>query len=258
MIADRENDRPIDENAAGDSLEAPLSRPPTLGAAAGGSDIVPYVVPMFAYVALGGIESYLPSLKGQPSPVWYPLAYAAKVVLVAAFAWRYRATWADFRPWPKISALVLAFVVGLVVWGLWIGLDGRYPALPFLGTRGAFDLAVLAPGRRLAFIAVRMLGLVVLVPLIEELFWRSFLMRWLIDPDFQKVPVATVTPLAAAVTSVMFALAHPEWLPALLTGLLWAWLLWQTKSLAACVLSHAVANLALGIYVIATGDWKYW
>jgi membrane protease YdiL (CAAX protease family) len=47
-------------------------------------------------------------------------------------------------------------------------------------------------------------------------------------------------------------------LPGLLTGALWAWLLWRTKSLAACLVSHAVANLALGIYVIATGDWKYW
>ncbi len=67
-----------------------------------------------------------------------------------------------------------------------------------------------------------------------------------------------MTPLAAGVTSVLFALAHPEWLPALLTGLLWAWLLWQTRSLSTCLISHAVANLALGIYVITTGDWKYW
>ena len=67
-----------------------------------------------------------------------------------------------------------------------------------------------------------------------------------------------MTPLAAAVTSVVFALAHPEWLPALVTGLLWAWLLWQTKSLAACCVSHVATNLALGVYVIATGDWKFW
>jgi CAAX prenyl protease-like protein len=103
-----------------------------------------------------------------------------------------------------------------------------------------------------------MLGLAALVPLIEELFWRSFLIRWLIDQDFRRVPIGRVTPMAAAVTSVLFALAHPEWLPALLTGLLWAGLLWQTRSLSACVISHVVANLALGIYVIAAGDWKYW
>ncbi len=110
----------------------------------------------------------------------------------------------------------------------------------------------------IAFVAVRLLGLVVLVPLIEELFWRSFLMRWVIDQDFARVPIGRVTPLAAGVTSVAFGLAHPEWLPGLITGLAWAWLVWRTKSLSACVVSHAVANLALGLYVIATGDWKYW
>ena len=100
--------------------------------------------------------------------------------------------------------------------------------------------------------------MVILVPLIEELFWRSFLIRWLVNPDFCKVPIGRVTPLAAGITSVVFAFSHPEWLPALLTGLLWAWLLWQTRSVSACVLSHAVANLALGLHVITTGDWKFW
>jgi CAAX prenyl protease-like protein len=178
--------------------------------------------------------------------------------VVGLLAWRYRATWNDFRPWPRVTTAALAIVIGIVVWAMWIGLDGRYPAIKFLGTRGSFDLGLLTPARRGAFIVVRMLGLVVLVPVVEELFWRSFLMRWLVDPEFQKVPIGTVTPVAAVVTSIMFAMAHPEWLPALLTGALWAWLLWHTRSLAACAISHAVANLALGIYVIATGDWKYW
>jgi CAAX prenyl protease-like protein len=213
---------------------------------------------MFAYVALGGLESYLPSSDGHPSPFWYPLAYAARVVVVAVLAWRYRATWRDFRPWPTTATLILAVLIGLLVWGMWIGLDGLYPPLPFLGKRVGFDAGVLAPVPRWAFVVVRMLGLVVVVPLIEELFWRSFLIRWLIDPDFDKVHLGRITPLAAVVTSVLFALVHPEWLPALVTGALWAWLLWRTRSLAACLLSHATANLALGLYVIATRDWKYW
>ena len=64
--------------------------------------------------------------------------------------------------------------------------------------------------------------------------------------------------MAAVVSSVFFALVHPEWLPALLTGLLWAWLLWWTRSLTACVVSHAVANLAARIYVIIPHEWKFW
>ena len=248
-------------SAAGEDIASPGFETPTAGRPNRiPPDILPYLVPMFAYVALSGLEGYLPQVDKQPSASWYPLAYAGKVVLVGLLAWWYRSTWRDFRPFPSAARVVLATVTGLVVTALWVGLDGLYPPLPFVSSqRVAFDPTRLAPGPRFGFLFVRMLGLVVLVPVIEELFWRSFLIRWLIDPDdYQRVPIGRVTPLAAAVTSVLFALAHPEWLPALLTGLLWAWLLWQTQSLSACLISHAAANLALGIYVIATGDWKYW
>ncbi len=113
------------------------------------SDIVPYAAPMFAYVALGGLETYLPAVGGQPSPLWYPLGLRAPGSCSSALlAWRYRATWSDFRPWPKAATLILAVLIGLVVWGMWIGLDGHYPALPFLGKRGGFDVECLgsAPG----------------------------------------------------------------------------------------------------------------
>jgi CAAX prenyl protease-like protein len=216
-------------------------------------EMLPYVAPMFTFLVLTSLEGYLPAAD------WYPLAYTAKVGLVAVVAWLCRSTWSDLRPIPPFVALMLAIVIGLGVFALWVGLDViGYPALNFLGKRTAFDPSALPPGWKWPFITIRFAGLVLLVPLIEELFWRSFLIRWLINPDFLKVPIGRVTPMAAGVTSAVFALSHPEWLPALLTGLLWAWLLWQTKSLSACVLSHSVANFALGIYVITTGDWKYW
>jgi uncharacterized protein len=238
----------------GSSSQAPPQRRPSVEL----PDILPYVAPMFAYVSLSGLEGYLPRENNQVSPLWYPIAYAVKVAIVAALAWWYRWTWRDLRPLPGIGSLILAILSGLLVVGLWVGLDHHYPSLPFMSGRAEFDPSHMTNTTRWGFIAVRLLGLVVLVPLIEELFWRSFLIRWLIDQDFQQVPIGRVTPVAAVVSSVLFALAHPEWLPALLTGFLWAWLLWQTKSLGACVASHAVANLALGIYVIASGDWKYW
>jgi CAAX prenyl protease-like protein len=224
----------------------------------GAMSILPYVAPIFAYIALGGVESYLPQVEGQPDPNWYFAAYAMKFLIVGFLAWWFRSTWQDLRPSPNLSSLWLAAFIGLVVWILWVGLDGIYPMLPFQGKRVGFDPYRLSLGFRWIFIAVRMAGLALLVPMIEELFWRSFLIRWLIDPEFRRVPVGRVTPIAAVVSSVFFALVHPEWLPALLTGLLWAWLLWWTRSLLACVVSHAVANLALGIYVIATHEWKFW
>jgi CAAX prenyl protease-like protein len=207
---------------------------------------------MFAFLALTYGEGYL------PGPQWYPLAYTLKVLAVSFLSWHFRSTWADLRPFPPIRSLVLAVMLGLIVFVLWIRLEGWYPELSFLGKRTGFDPGTLTSEWKWPFILVRFFGLVALVPLFEELFWRSFLIRWLIDPDFLKVPIGRVTPLAAVITSAFFALSHPEWLPALLTGLLWAGLLWQTRSVSACVISHAVANLALGLHVISSGEWKYW
>jgi CAAX prenyl protease-like protein len=221
--------------------------------------LVPYVVPMFGYLVLTTLEGYLPAgAGGRPSPLWYPLGYAAKVAIVAGLMWACRSTWRDLSPRPTLGALLLAVALGLLVIVAWVGLDGYYPKFSLTGTRSSFDPNVLSPPARWAFIAVRLVGLVVLVPVFEELFWRSCLMRWLIDDDFTRVPIGRVTPLAAGVTSVMFGLVHPEWLPAVLTGLAWAWLLHHTRSLSACVVSHATANLALGLYVLATGHWNFW
>jgi CAAX prenyl protease-like protein len=219
---------------------------------------MPYVMPMAGFLALTALEGYLPTVAGQPSPTWYPIVYAVKVAVVIGLAWYYREAWSDLSPRPSLPSLALATALGLLVTALWVGLDGHYPGLPFLGQRTSFDPNVLSPVAKWGFIAVRMLGLAALVPLIEELFWRSFLMRWVINAEFEQVPIGRVTPLAAAVTSICFGLAHPEWLPGLLTGLIWAWLLHATRSVSSCLVSHAVANLALGLYVIATGDWKYW
>jgi uncharacterized protein len=219
----------------------------------------PYIIPMVGFLAMTAAEGYLPTRGGGIDPLWYPVVYAIKVAVVSVLAWMSRSAWRDLSPRPSLGALALATALGLGVAALWVGLDGLYPELPFLGgKRSSFDPNTMPRAGMIAFVAVRLLGLVVLVPLIEELFWRSFLMRWVIDQDFARVPIGRVTPLAAGVTSVAFGLAHPEWLPGLITGLAWAWLVWQTKSITACVISHAIANLALGLYVIATGDWKYW
>ena len=233
-------------------VEAPVGTVPEV-ASAGERDYIPYIAPMFAYVALSSLEGSL------PNPGWYPAAYAAKAAIVAALMWYYRATWRDLRPAPGPLGIAMAVAAGLLVIVLWIGLDGHYPALPFMGgARSAFDPNDLSPAGKWAFITVRFLGLVLLVPVFEELFWRSFLMRWLIDQEFWKVPIGKVTPMAAAISAAAFALAHPEWLPALLTGLIWAGLLWKTRSVSACMISHFVANLALGVYVVATESWKFW
>ena len=169
---------------------------------------------MFGYLLLTTVEGYLPTAAGgRPSPIWYPLAYTAKVAIVAALMWACRSTWRDLSPRPSLASLALAVGLGLLVTALWVGLDGHYPTFAINGTRSAFDPTILPPAPRWAFVVVRLLGLVVLVPIFEELFWRSFLIRWLVDDDFTRVPIGKVTPLAAVVSSVIFGAVHPEWLP---------------------------------------------
>lgn len=221
---------------------------------------LPYVAPMIVFLAFTQAEaSFATGSAGRPNPSLYPWLYLVKIAATAATAWAFRSTWRDFRPIPKPGVWLLSITVGLLVIVAWVGLNQRYPPLPFLGgERAGFDPNILPAPWRFGFLAVRFLGLVALVPLIEELFWRSFLVRWLTDPDFESLPVGSATWKAGGIVSALFALAHPEWLPALLTGLAWIWLLRTTRSLSACLISHVAANLALGIYVLATGEWKYW
>ena len=123
---------PSADASAGDGVEGnatpPRGETPT-------ADILPYVVPMFAYVTLGGLEGYLPQLDSHPSPTWYPIAYALRVVIVAATVWYYRSIWKDLRPFPSFASIGLAVITGLLVTVLWVGLDGLYPIFPFLGKR---------------------------------------------------------------------------------------------------------------------------
>lgn len=220
----------------------------------------PYLAPMVAFLGLTSLEGYLPTgAGGAAHPLWYPTFYAAKIAVVTGVLVAGHRVWsADLRTRPSAAVVALAIGLGLLVTAWWVGLERLpYPRMN-MGDRQAFDPATIAGPGRFAFLAARLFGLVLLVPLFEELFWRSFLMRWIIDQDIARVPVGKVTLTAAGVTSALFAMAHPEWLPALLTGLAWAGLLWKTRSLWACVVSHAAANLALGIYVLATGEYQLW
>jgi len=219
----------------------------------------PYVLPMAGFLALTALEGQLPTGPGgAPHARWYPVVYSAKLAAVVALLWAGRRVFGDLKARPTPAGWLLSIGLGLAVTAAWIGLDGRYPMIKALGRRTAFDPQALAPAARFLFLAVRMVGLVLVVPLIEELFYRSFLMRWLVNPDYLNVPIGRVTPLGLAATTAVFGFSHPEWLPAVLTGLAWGWLVARTHSVLACVVSHAVANLALGVYVLATGSWKYW
>ncbi|MBV8069674.1 MAG: CAAX prenyl protease-related protein [Acidobacteriaceae bacterium] len=105
----------------------------------------------------------------------------------------------------------------------------------------------------------RTIRAVAIVPVIEELFWRAWLMRWLIDTDFRRVPLGAYSPFAFWVTALMFASEHGSyWDVGLLTGIVYNYWMVRSKSVTSCILMHAVTNALLSAYVIATAQWQYW
>ncbi len=224
---------------------------------------LPYVAPMGVYMAFLLVQS-------NANLLW---VYPAKTVAVAAVLWFFRKEYeelcspmwcsgasakrregeADERPALHRSAAttwLLSIVVGLVAIAIWIALDPYYPKL---GHAEVFD-----PGRNWAFIVVRVAGAVIVVPFMEELFWRAFLIRWLVNEDFKQVPVGTFTWLSFGITVALFGGEHHEWLAGLICGALYNWLLYKRKDVFSCVVAHAVSNAALAAWVLARGDWKFW
>jgi CAAX prenyl protease-like protein len=161
--------------------------------------------------------------------------------------------------WRAPRGLLLAFGVGATAFALWIS---PHEWLGFPARRYGFDPEFFgASGCSYALnLGVRLLRLVVVVPLIEEIFWRGFLLRYLIDEDFTRVPFGTFSWKSFCIVSAAFCLEHspPDWPAALATGILYNFLACRTRNLAACVFAHAVTNFLLGIYVLHTRQWGFW
>jgi CAAX prenyl protease-like protein len=131
-----------------------------------------------------------------------------------------------------------------------------------VGQRPAFDPFGAFPGDPAGlatFLTVRFLGLVLIVPVIEEFFLRGFVMRWVVQDPWWKVPFGEVT-RAAALAAVAYAVAsHPgEWIAAAAWFSLVTWLMHRTRSIGECVTAHATTNLLLGVYVVLWREWWLW
>jgi hypothetical protein len=187
----------------------------------------------------------------------YPVRVLATVVVLLAVSRR-------LIPWHP-SRLLATVALGVAVFTIWVGPDVLWPGFrhhwlfsnKLLGEPRS-TLPAELKGNAL-FLAVRVFGSVVLVPIIEELFWRGWLMRWLISPKFEAVPLGTYTPFSFWMTAALFASEHGSyWDVGLVTGAIYNWWLIRTRNLADCILAHAVTNACLAAYVLGGGQWQYW
>ena len=216
-----------------------MGRNPTLG----------YVAPFIVYVALLSLP--LPPI----------LAHAIRFAITAAVIVFLSRPFLNLRP----SYPLASVGIGIAVFLIWIGPDVlfgyRHHWLFENRLLGKAATSVTPSLEHSAlFLTLRMLTSAALVPILEELFWRGWLMRWLIDSrDSRKVPLGAYQPFAFWMVAVLFAAEHGSyWEVGLLAGIAYNWWAVRTKSLADCILAHAVTNAVLGIYVIAAGQWQYW
>jgi hypothetical protein len=156
-------------------------------------------------------------------------------------------------------------ILGIAVFVIWVGPDIWIPGYrehwlfqnSVLGKIGGAvpDELLTSP----MVLWMRILRAVVLVPIIEELFWRAWMMRWLISPKFEQIKLGAYAPMAFWVTAILFASEHGSyWDVGLITGVIYNWWMIRTRSLGDCILVHAVTNGCLCWYVVATKHLEYW
>jgi len=181
--------------------------------------------------------------------------YPAKAFAVAiALVWLWP-RYAELHAPPRWSSVPLALIAGIVVWVLWINLDHGWVSM---GEPHGFDPRG-SDGHIVAVLAIsRLLGAMFVVPVMEELFWRSFIMRWIFKPDFLSLPPASVRFLPFAVAAVFFGIQHHQWLAGIIAGVIYGILYMRSSNLWLPTIAHAVTNGALGAYVLMSGQWRFW
>lgn len=155
----------------------------------------------------------------------------------------------------KLREAGAAIATGLAVFAAWITFDWSWaafesgPGLAPLDARGHVDAGL---------VAAKLAGLVLVVPVMEELFWRSLVMRWIDRRDFLALDPRAASLAAVALSSALFALEHTLWLAGLAAGAAYALLYRASGNLWSAVAAHATTNAALAAYILATGRWDLW
>ena len=157
-------------------------------------------------------------------------------------------------------------LIGIAVFVLWVGPDrivpGWHHSILFDNPITGHPAGSTPPASQTdpVFLTFRVAISVIAVPILEELFWRGWLMRWLVDAeDFERVPLGTYAAAAFWISALLFASEHGSfWDVGLAAGIVYNWWMIRTRNLWDCIIAHAVTNGILAAYVIAAGQWQYW
>lgn len=191
-----------------------------------------------------------------PVPVWVRLIASLAAILAVSLP--------ALKGGP--SKPLQSILLGVAVFVIWVGPDFLVPSWHHFIL---FDNSVMGhpagntpPASKgdPMFLLLRIAVSVIAVPILEELFWRGWLIRWLINSEhFENVPLGQYAPMAFWVTAALFASEHGSfWDVGLVTGVIYNWWMIRTRNLWDCILAHAVTNGVLAAYVVLAGQWQYW
>jgi CAAX prenyl protease-like protein len=223
-----------------------------------GRDELAYILPMGAFLALTWV--------GTQWPDFYAACYVLKTIAAGVLL---IALWRHYTPirWTHWRLGLVMGVIGVVQWvGMEKGLLWLAPNYPKLSATPFDPVAWFSsPALMWCWIAARWFGPVLVVPFMEELFWRDFLWRTIQAPnDFKLAAVGERDWMAAGIVTLAFSSVHIQWITAIVWGLMIAWLLIKTRSLGACIIMHATTNFLLGgfvlfsHFVLGRNEWYFW
>jgi len=184
----------------------------------------------------------------------YPVKTAVVGGLLAYF-WKEYGELRSSKAHP-IWMWLAAPLVGVLVFALWVNLDQGWMNLG--GDSTGYDPRDASGAIEWPLATIRILGAALVVPLMEELFWRSFLMRWIDSKEFLSVSPLAVTMRAMLVSSLIFGVEHTLWFAGIVAGLAYAWLYRASGNLWPAIIAHSITNGILGLWVLRTGSWQFW
>lgn len=210
----------------------------------------PFLLPLLALIATALVTGVF----ADEVDYLYPLRIVVALVVLAWYRKEYVAGLESHLDGRKLFSWH-AVGIGFAVYVLWIGLSALDPFQPEAPPERLFELA--AP-LTIVWIVGRALGSVIVVPIVEELAFRGFLLRRLVRSDFTSVPYRQWHWPAVLVSSLAFAAAHQQWVGGFIAGLLYAYAQKHRGLLSDAVIAHAVSNALISMQVLAFGHWSLW
>lgn len=177
----------------------------------------------------------------------FDLFYPLRVALVVFVLWRCYPGYRDLLAQPPTWS---AGLVGVAVYFLWVALVPRGEGVDPLQRLPDLLVAIWLP--------FRVIGAVLIIPLIEELAFRGYLLRRLQGVHFEKIPVGHLTAFSLVLSSLAFGALHQQWLAGTVAGLAYGLATRSRAGLTDAVVAHGVTNLCLAVQVLVQGDWWLW